>query len=157
MLEILFKGKRIDNGEWVEGNLIQSGEKHRPIDREDVQFSNSYIISNDKESYTDCSFGGCEWKLVSHAIHIDAETICQYTGMKDKNGKKIFEGDIVVLDEDVKKTFNVDDGEVRWGWGGFYIKEFSTLNSLNTVASYNCILRGKVIGNIYDHSELLNT
>jgi len=129
--EILFKGKRLDNGQWVEGNYgffksVNGNEKMHHITTEDGK-----------------------------AIRIDSSTLCQFTGMTDKNGTKIWEHDIITLNEDVKKTFDVDDGEVRYGWGGFYIKEFSTLNSLNTLASYDCILRGEVIGNVFDNPELL--
>ena len=40
----LFRGKRIDNGEWVEGSFLQCGEAHRPLDRPDIQFSDCYIV-----------------------------------------------------------------------------------------------------------------
>lgn len=130
--EILFKGKRLGNGQWVEGNYgffksVNGNEKMHHITIEDGK-----------------------------AIRIDFSTLCQFTGMTDKNGNKVWEHDIIALNEDVKKIFNVDDGEIRYGWGGFYIKKFSELNSLNTLASYNCILRGEVIGNVFDNPELLN-
>ena len=130
--EILFKGKRLDNGQWVEGNYgffksVNGNEKMHHITTEDGK-----------------------------AIRIDPTTLCQFTGMTDKYGNKVWEHDIITLNEDVKKTFNVDDGEVRYGWGGFYIKKFSELNSLNTLASYDCILRGEVIGNVLDTPDLLN-
>lgn len=89
------------------------------------------------------------------ATPINPETICQFTGLLDKNGNKIWEHDIVKLDKDVKDVFDVNDGEVRYGWGGFYIKEFALLNSLNCLASVNCVLRGEVIGNVIDNPELL--
>lgn len=67
MREILFRGKRIDNGEWIYGDLIQDGK--------------GYV-------------GMWEQTPLSHNYKIDPSTVGQYTGLT-ANGKKIFEGDIV--------------------------------------------------------------
>lgn len=73
MREILFKAKRIDNGEWVYGNYAFCDCYLKQQD---------YIFQNKPLEYA-----------------IDKNTLCQYTGLKDKNGKKIWENDIVFDDE----------------------------------------------------------
>lgn len=86
--EILFRGKRIDNGEWVEGYYVCCRSHH-------------YIlpIFNDDAPYNGYDDRYEEW------IEIDKKTLCQYTGLTDKNGGKIWEDDITKL--------VLDDGEVR--------------------------------------------
>ena len=78
MREILFRGKRISNGEWVEGfYVMHSASIEHPY------------------SYTD---GEHCIQTVPHNIQyeIDPETICQFTGLADKNERKIFDGDIIL-------------------------------------------------------------
>ena len=84
MRKILFRGKRKDNGEWVEGNLFENDNSHFPM-----VLIGHVIMSRDKHFPQDLSFDGyglCE---------VDPETVGQYTGHTDMKRKKIFEGDIV--------------------------------------------------------------
>ena len=76
MREILFRGKRKDNGEWIQGDLLH--------DR--------FISSNEKI----CRIYNEESKLTHREDVVIPETVGQYTGRKDMHGTKIFEGDIVV-------------------------------------------------------------
>lgn len=133
MREILFRGIDEGTNEWVYGYYYEKPS--------DFGGEKRYYIFDDK---------------TISKYNVLPETVGQYTDLTDKNGKKIFEGDIVILDEDVKRMFDVDDGEVKYGRGGFYVKEFGMLNSLNALTSWDWVLRGEVIGNIHDNPELLN-
>lgn len=126
MREILFRGKRTDNGEWVEGLLWK--KKHN---------SNKIFISYfpDEDDYED-------------AVVVDPETVGQYTGLKDKNGKKIFEGDVIRAYGEIGGydfTAEVEWGNFIKGWYcGKYRPMYDGFNN-----------EYEVIGNKWDNPELL--
>lgn len=104
MREILFKAKRIDNGEWIIGNLVLS---------DDVEDDYKAIIipTNDACMFTK---GGAKGDLgFEHWHRVDETTICQYTGLTDKNGNKIWENDI--CSTDLERPFLI----VEFRNGGF--------------------------------------
>ena len=124
MREIEFRGKRTDNGEWVYGNLVRGcDEKYAYI----VEFGNKEVCRN----YVD----------------VDPETVGQYAGLTDKNGTKIFEGDIGRRRDDI---FLIDWSEEKAAFVMIfndYICEILYLEEMWDDA--------EVIGNIHDNPELL--
>ena len=95
MREILFRGKRLDNGEWVEGwYQPETTIKHWDGRQETIGFTITYKVEE----------GFLEDTLV------DTSTVGQYTGLTDKNGKRIFENGYMIID---KQTYKVlfDNGE----------------------------------------------
>ena len=129
MREILFRGKR-SSGEWVYGSAYRSETKA--------------IITQISESTP----------TMVEGMHVLPETIGQYTGLTDKNGKKIFEGDIVKAQDDVfgSPFCNGIVGTVIFEEAAYFIE---TPNIIDTVYLYNECAVYKVIGNIHDNPELL--
>jgi len=129
MREIKFRGKRINNGEWVYGYLI--GED--VIVGEIVEFCDEYFNTE------------FWWKVV-------AKTVGQYTGLRDKNGKEIYEGDILDVDGTPWLIEPIGTEERDGGKFGLCASPYGSGEAYFIDKS---ILDGKVIGNIWDNPELL--
>lgn len=153
--EILFRGKRVDNGEWIDGYLFDDGyTKPRHV------FVGGLIIN--EYNGTACD----EWDI--NAIDfadVKPDTICQYTGLTDKNGKKIFEGDIL---RGFQYPFCCDGEYNYYAEIIFENCSFMTYTHKNPSSCVRGISAGntdlmedwvsedwEVIGNIYDNPELL--
>lgn len=78
MRQILFRAKRKDNGEWIEGNVLRTDDGDCCI-------------------ATSCLVGASDEPLLVAAYKVNSETLCQFTGMMDKNGNRIWENDIISI------------------------------------------------------------
>lgn len=134
------RAKDIETEKWVYGFYAHI--------RDALRGKESHRIYTGNAEY-DCG------DLYEEFHEVDPDTVCIGTGMNDKRGNEIFESDYVAIDDDVKEIFRVKDGVVKYGRGGFYVNEFSLLNSLNSIADLNCVFRGEVVGNCFDNPELL--
>ena len=130
MRDIEFRGKRIDNGEWVEGYYYKA-----KYCRTDDELCDYITIPHPKE-YNEPS---------SHYI-VNPETIGQYTGLKDKNGKNIFEGDTVWFgDEKERGVVYFDNSCSR------FAVRFDTFDAAFDHLYSNEL---EIIGNVHDNPEL---
>ena len=127
MREIKFRGRRLDNGKWVTGDLLHG--------------KNGKVLIN------------AGTKMFTTYAEVDPDTVGQFTGLYDKNGKEIYEGDIILYGGSIQH-------EVVFRHGAFgyllYGGEFISYAG-NTNFTFNPLNRSKeheVIGNIYDNPEL---
>lgn len=123
--EILFRGKRVDNGEWVEGFYACVLDSH-------------YIITGRFDSLTNGIIN-------SEAYKVNFETVGQFTGLTDRNGVKIFEGDIVRYGQRGKVEYNSGSAQFTLNFTN------STYEGFDKIPFCDC----EVLGNIYDTPELL--
>lgn len=138
MREILFRAKRIDDGKWVEGFYVN---------RFDVNEEIEHLIFW-RKSYT-------VWEYAK----IDPETLCQYTGLKDKNGNRIWKNDVVSIN-----TYSYVEPEEDYfgkvvyaeGWGCWCIQQPGEEKPIPLCECEGSYLTERVVeGNIFDNPELL--
>lgn len=135
MREILFKGKRLDNGEWIIGHLLRYDD------------GRARIVPNNTDIFC---FEKDESIIQTVAHRVAPETVRQYTNFIDKNGKKIFEGDILSVCNSKAFLFVVE-----WNGNQYVLKCTSngvSDNILNVIESPKDV---KIVGNIYDNPELI--
>lgn len=133
----LFKAKRVDNGEWVEGF---------PFLVNDV----SYILphyNTGQPIHID--------NLLSTSVEVSEDTICQCTGLKDKNGKLIWENDVVAYWD----TYSTENGQAEADCVGKVVWDDETISFQVTnrlsAESWEVLDECSVIGNAIDNPELL--
>jgi uncharacterized phage protein (TIGR01671 family) len=154
----LFKAKRADNGEWVQGNLIQSCDATDGWEAIIIPAKNSNMFTKHiKRGYGNLGFEN--W------YRVDPSTICQCTGLRDKNGELIWENDIVKdLFSDVcaqikygsyQNCFDSTKAEhvgFYVGWSGKYIKRYR-----KDLGYWINMVDAEVVGNVFDKPELLES
>ena len=159
MRDYLFRGKRVDNGEWVEGYYVydESGQI--------TENSTAYIYYLNTHP--------CGYSLIP--FEVIPESVGQYTGMNDKNGRKVFEGDIVLTQpfydrpySDKRKskqfigvveykirTFNGNKfyakQDYQAEWGLKFYEDFGKYIHYSWSELWNC----EVIGNVFENKDLL--
>lgn len=124
MRDILFRGKRVDNGEWETGSLVitRSG------------------CSDEQVFLTD--------KMTGYLTPVIPETVGQYIGIVDENGKKIFEGDIVITNTTSYEFIGCIAHSAKY-------VSFVCVTSHNIPYSIDSRFKYEIIGNIFDNPELL--
>lgn len=149
--KIKFRGKRVDNGEWVVGDLNQREE-------------NNFFITYQHEGI---------WDIIEGGHEVIPETVGQFTGLTDKNGKEIFEGDIVLFHATTTPTLhkgycqdpyrkgqvffvnNLESGWTLTDPKGMGSKIPNQTCHVHNYEFWNNHRSFEIIGNIHDNPELL--
>lgn len=147
MREILFKAKRVKNGEWIEGSLIDL----------DIDSGYCYIVP----PYKGASTLPIGFLITDGMELVIPETLCQFTGLCDKNGKKIWENDII------KYHFGEIYAPIKYGYYqncfdsqktehiGFYVDWTGDKCLRKDLGYWIDMVYAMPVGNIFDNKELL--
>ena len=130
----LFKAKFDDSDRWVKGQLVEVNDTY-------------LIIPNHASKIL------ADWFSTSNVVEVKKDTICQCTGLKDKNGKLIWENDILVGYLDDMYPENATYAQVIWDKNGFYTKEQYS-DDISLMDEFD-EKHFEVCGNIFDNPELL--
>ena len=146
----LFKAKRLDNGEWVQGNLIQSCDATDGWESIIIPVKNSNMFTKHiGHGYGNLGFEN--W------YRVNPSTICQCTGLKDKNGKLIWENDVVAYWD----TYSTENGQAEADCVGKVVWDDETISFQVTnrlsAESWEVLDECSVIGNAIDNPELLES
>ena len=128
--DIVFRGRRTDNGEWITGNLLC-------FDNGETRIATSCIDNDVLNLFNVCAY------------EVDPETVGQYIGEEDKNDKPIFEGDIIKGKVHMHGGYRVRAGVIKYYFNAFKMKVGNEYKEITYSSDY------KIIGNIYDNPELL--
>ena len=131
MREILFKAKRIDNGEWIEGCYVTYNDK-------------AFIGINIIENFY---MPAISW------FEVDSETLCQFTRLCDKNGNRIWENDILMAHLDESYPEDATYETVEWNVVGWVAHETGSIDR-QYLDKFD-LEHYEVVGNIFDNLELL--
>lgn len=146
MRDILFKGKKISDGKWIEGFFVQRKGK-------------CYICANPYEIMEGYSSEKGQHYGFGDFYEVDPETVCRYTGMTDKNGKKIWEGDIVTFNDSI----TINGSKTHYSAVEWVVEFSSFLIHADCIGYYSVNpaqvkqYEMEVVGNIFDNPNLLNT
>ena len=140
----LYRAKRLDNGEWITGSLIQADY---------IGTVRSWISSeqDDKARLREISSNQAVWR----AFEVRTDTICQCTGLKDKNGKLIWENDIVRYTDMITGAEKIDS--IEWNEiHASFVRLHRSKMGLQYLNIDEYIANGcEFIGNVFDNPELL--
>lgn len=146
MREILFRGRRLDNGEWVEGfyHMASKGAWLNPIE------NGHYITTFKKLENGEIILTGC--------YEVDPATVGQFTGLMDKHGMKIFEGDVVKAIIPKRQMWGeivLANGPVFYEDASFRVPSGEHPNSWVRLGDFAPNVEIEVIGNAHESHELL--
>nr|DAK68700.1 MAG TPA: YopX protein [Caudoviricetes sp.] len=134
MREILFKAKQVDNGEWVEGYYAECRGK-------------TFIGIDTSSIFEFFCAPGIRW------LEVDPETLCEFTGRCDKNGKRIWENDILMAHLDESYPEDTTYETVEWGVAGWVTHEANSVDR-QYLDEFD-LEHYEVVDNIFDNKELL--